>query len=56
MSLKQICLKIIIENDIPHINSDDLKNEIEETEKSIIHHNFMKYMFKLLSISIIIKI
>lgn len=40
--------QIIIENDIPHINNDNLKKEIEETEKfnyyiEIIHHNFMKY-------------
>lgn len=52
-------LEIIIENDIPHINSDDLKNEIEETEKfnyylEIIHHNFMKY--KNISVQIIVDI
>jgi len=41
-------LEIIIDNDIPHINNDNLKNEIEETEKfnyylEIIYHNYMKY-------------
>jgi len=41
-------LQIIIDNDIPHINDNDLKNEIEETENfnnylEIIYHNYMKY-------------
>ena len=41
-------LEIIIDNDIPHINKDNLREEIEDTEKfnyylEIIHHNFMKY-------------
>ena len=45
---KSKLLEIIIDNDIPHINNDNLKYEIEETEKfnyylEIIHHNFMKY-------------
>jgi len=45
---KSKLLEIIIDNDIPHINNDNLKDEIEETEKfnyylEIIHHNFMKY-------------
>jgi hypothetical protein len=41
-------LEIIIDNDIPHITNDNLKEEIEETEKfnyyiEIIYHNYMKY-------------
>jgi len=41
-------IQIIIENDIPHIDKDALKIEIEETEKfnyylEVIYHNFMKY-------------
>ena len=45
---KSKLLQIVIDNDIPHINENDLKNEIEETEKfnyftQIIHYNFHKY-------------
>ncbi len=45
---KNKLINIMIENDIPHIDNEKLKNEIEETEKfnyylSIIYHNFMKY-------------
>lgn len=41
-------IQIVIENDIPHIDKDALKIEIEETEKfnyylEVIYHNFMKY-------------
>ena len=41
-------IKLIIENDIPHIDDDTLKKEIEETEKinnfmEIIYYNFIKY-------------
>lgn len=40
--------EIFIENDIPHIDKNTLKNEIEETEKfnyylDIIYYNFIKY-------------
>ena len=45
---KKKLLQIIIDNDIPHINEDIYRKEIEETEKfnyyyQIIHHNFRKY-------------
>jgi len=45
---KKKLLQIIIDNDIPHINEDICRKEIEETEKfnyyfQIIHHNFRKY-------------
>lgn len=45
---KSKLFEIIVDNDIPHINNNNLKEEIEETEKfnyylEIIHHNFMKY-------------
>ena len=48
--------QIIVDNDIPHIDSKLLQLEIEETEKfnyylEIIYHNFMKY--KNISIEII---
>ena len=45
---KSKLIEIVIENDIPHIDKDALKAEIEETEKfnhylQVIYHNFMKY-------------
>ena len=45
---KSKLLQIVIDNDIPHINDNDLKNEIEETEKfnyftQIIQYNFHKF-------------
>ena len=45
---KNKLISIMIENDIPHIDNEKLKNEIEETEKfnyyiDIIYYNFMKY-------------
>lgn len=45
---KSKLIEIVIENDIPHIDKDTLKTEIEETEKfnyylEVIYHNFMKY-------------
>lgn len=45
---KSKLIEIVIENDIPHIDKDALKTEIEETEKfnhylQVIYHNFMKY-------------
>ncbi len=45
---KKKLLQIIIDNDIPHINQDIFRKEIEETEKfnyyyEVIHHNFRKY-------------
>ena len=45
---KNKLIEIMIENDIPHIDNEKLKNEIEETEKfnyyiDIIYYNFMKY-------------
>jgi len=45
---KQKLIEIIMENDIPHIDNNTLKNEIEETEKfnyymDIIYYNFIKY-------------
>lgn len=45
---KSKLIEIVIENDIPHIDKDVLKREIEETEKfnyytEVIYHNFMKY-------------
>jgi len=41
-------LEIVIENDIPHIDNDTLKKEIEETEKfnyyrDVIYYNFIKF-------------
>ncbi len=45
---KQKLIEIIIDNDIPHIDNETLKNEIEETELynyyiDVIYHNFYKY-------------
>lgn len=45
---KNKLIDIILENDIPHIDDNTLKKEIEETEKynyytQIIFHNFIKY-------------
>lgn len=45
---KNKLINIMIENDIPHIDNEKLRNEIEETEKfnyylDIIYYNFMKY-------------
>lgn len=45
---KSKLIEIVIENDIPHIDKETLKKEIEETEKfnhyiEVIYHNFMKY-------------
>lgn len=45
---KSKLIQIVIENDIPHIDKEALKREIEETEKynyyiEVIYHNFMKY-------------
>ena len=45
---KKKLIEIIIENEIPHIDNEKLKLEIEETEKfnyyiEIIYYNFMKY-------------
>lgn len=45
---KRKLIEIMIENEIPHIDNDKLKSEIEETEKfnyyiEIIYYNFMKY-------------
>ncbi len=45
---KSKLIEIVIENDIPHIDKDSLKTEIEETEKfnyylEVIYYNFMKY-------------
>ena len=45
---KSKLIEIVIENDIPHIDKEALKTEIEETEKynhylQVIYHNFMKY-------------
>jgi hypothetical protein len=45
---KSKLLQIVIDNDIPHINHNDLKNEIEETEKfnyftQVIQYNFHKF-------------
>jgi hypothetical protein len=41
-------LEIVLDNDIPHINNETLKKEIEETEKfnfymNIIYYNFIKF-------------
>ena len=41
-------LEIILDNDIPHINNETLKKEIEETEKfnfymNVIYYNFIKF-------------
>jgi len=45
---KKKLIQIMIENEIPHIDNDKLKLEIEETEKfnyyiDIIYYNFMKF-------------
>jgi len=45
---KRKLIEIMIENEIPHIDNEKLKSEIEETEKfnyyiEIIYYNFMKY-------------
>lgn len=45
---KHKLLEIAIENDIPHIDNETLKKEIEETEKynyymEVIYHNFIKF-------------
>ena len=45
---KRKLIEIMIENEIPHIDNEKLKLEIEETEKfnyyiEIIYYNFMKY-------------
>lgn len=45
---KKKLIEIMIENEIPHIDNELLKTEIEETEKynyylDIIYYNFMKY-------------
>jgi len=45
---KNKLLEIVIENDIPHIDNETLKKEIEETEKynyymEIIYYNFIKF-------------
>lgn len=45
---KNKLLEIVLENDIPHIDQDTLKKEIEETEKfnyykDIIYYNFIKF-------------
>lgn len=45
---KKKLIDIMIDNEIPHINNEKLKIEIEETEKfnyflEIIYYNFMKY-------------
>jgi len=45
---KSKLLEIVLENDIPHINNDTLKKEIEENEKvhyymNIIYYNFIRF-------------
>jgi hypothetical protein len=45
---KSKLLEIVLENDIPHINNDTLKKEIEENEKAhyymnIIYYNFIRF-------------
>jgi hypothetical protein len=45
---KNKLLELILENDIPHIDNDTLRKEIEETEKynyykDIIYYNFIKF-------------
>lgn len=45
---KNKLLEIVLDNDIPHIDNDTLKKEIEETEKfnyykEIIYYNFIKF-------------
>ena len=45
---KNKLLELVLENDIPHIDNDTLKKEIEETEKfnyykEIIYYNFIKF-------------
>ena len=45
---KNKLLEIVIDNDIPHIDNETLKKEIEETEKfnyymDIIYYNFIKF-------------
>ncbi len=45
---KNKLLELVLENEIPHIDNDTLKKEIEETEKfnyykEIIYYNFIKF-------------
>lgn len=45
---KSKLIELIIENDIPHVNEETLKNEIQETEKfnyymDVIYYNFIKF-------------
>ncbi len=45
---KSKLLELIFENDIPHIDNETLKNEIQETEKfnyymNVIYYNFIKF-------------
>ena len=45
---KNKLLELVLENDIPHIDNDTLKKEIEETEKfnyykDVIYYNFIKF-------------
>jgi hypothetical protein len=45
---KSKLIELIIENDIPHVDDETLKNEIQETEKfnyymNVIYYNFIKF-------------
>jgi len=45
---KSKLLELVLENDIPHIDNDTLRKEIEETEKynyymNVIYYNFIKF-------------
>jgi hypothetical protein len=45
---KSKLLELVLDNDIPHIDNDTLKKEIEETEKfnyyrNVIYYNFIKF-------------
>jgi len=45
---KSKLIELIIENDIPHVDNETLKNEIQETEKfnyymNVIYYNFIKF-------------
>jgi len=56
---KQKLIEIMVDNDIPHIDKETLKHEIEETERynyyiDVIYHNFYKY--KNISIDVILDI
>lgn len=56
---KQKLIEIMVDNDIPHIDKETLKQEIEETERynyyiDVIYHNFYKY--KNISIDVILDI